>query len=167
MKKILLIAGLGIACLLLPLKKNFAQNAAQAATNRANILSVYKGIETGDLSVMDKFVADDVIDHADKEDIKGLENVKKMLADIHNHITNLKFTVISEATSIAGDFHFTLVRVTGTAKDEGMGMSANTPFDRTSVDVVRIKDGKIAEHWGFEDPKEMMKMMKTMHHDDH
>ena len=57
-----------------------------------NTLAIYKGIEGGDLSVMDKFVSKDIIDHGGMEDIRGLENVKKMLSDIHNHFTNLKIS---------------------------------------------------------------------------
>jgi predicted SnoaL-like aldol condensation-catalyzing enzyme len=31
-----------------------------------------------------------------------------------------------------------------------------------SVDVVKIKDGKATEHWGFTDNAEMMKMQAMM-----
>jgi len=127
-----------------------------------NTLAIYKGIEGGDLSVMDKFVSKDIIDHGGMEDIRGLENVKKMLSDIHNHFTNLKITLITDAASDDGMYHFALARMTGTTKDSSMGMPANTPIDRMGVDVVRIENGMAVEHWSFDDPRDMMKMMQMM-----
>jgi predicted SnoaL-like aldol condensation-catalyzing enzyme len=133
----------------------------QAAKNKANTLAVYKGVETGDLSVMDNFVADDVVDHGGSHgDIKGRDNVKKELADIHNHISNLKMEMIAEATS--GDYHFALVRVTGTSKDDSMGWPANSPVDDTSIDLVRLANGKAVEHWQFMDSRNVMAMMSKM-----
>ena len=35
-------------------------------------------------------------------------------------------------------------------------------MDENSVDVVKIKDGKMVEHWGFVDPGAMMKQMQAM-----
>jgi ketosteroid isomerase-like protein len=173
MKRFIITAAVSLVCLLLSfspgiLLTSMAQTGKtdtlakkpQAALNRERTLAVYKGIETGDLSVMDKFVAEDVIDHGGMEDVKGRENVKKMLADIHNHYTNLRFTLISDATSEDGMYHFALVRMTGTSKEAHMGMPANTLLDRINVGVARIQNGKVTEHWGFDDPREMMKMMK-------
>ncbi|NEU10142.1 ester cyclase [Flavihumibacter sp. R14] len=133
---------------------------SQSTMGRQNTMAVYKGIETGDLSVMDKFVSKDIVDHGGPQDVKGLENVKKMLADIHNHFSSLKLTLISDAVSADGMYHFALGRMTGTTKDATMGLPANTPVDRMSVDVVRIENGMAVEHWSFDDPREMMKMMQ-------
>jgi hypothetical protein len=50
-----------------------------------------------------------------------------------------------------------------------MGMPANTPIDMTSVNVVKIKNGKAVEHWRYIDASQMMQMMQMMHgeHEDH
>jgi len=50
------------------------------------------------------------------------------------------------------------VNVTGTANDNSMGMTAGNKMDDKSVDVVKIKDGKMVEHWGFLDWQDVMKM---------
>lgn len=135
-----------------------AGSTSQAAINTANSNKVYRGIESGDLSKMDDFVAADVIDHGGgMGEVKGLDSVKKMLGDIHNHFSNLKFELVASGTD--GDYHFALVRMTGTTKDAMMGMPANTPVDRRSIDLVKLVDGKVKDHWMFVDPKEMMKMM--------
>ena len=172
MKKMIITTMLSMACLLLSLspgmfftskaqtgKTDTVINKKQADLNRQRSLSVYKGIEAGDLSAMDQFIAADIIDHGGMEDVKGRDNVKKMLADIKNHFTNLKLTVVSEATSIDGTYHFALVRMTGTTKDAYMGMPANTSVDRMGIDVVRIHNDKVVEHWSFDDSRDMMKMM--------
>lgn len=132
---------------------------AQNEKNKENMASVYRGIETGDVKSMDEFLADDAVDHGDMGDIKGRDSIKAMLSDIHNHFTNLKMDMIAEATSSSGDYHFALVRMTGTAKDDKMGMPANSNVDLTSVDVVKFSNGKVSEHWGFMTGKDMMKMM--------
>lgn len=129
-----------------------------AEKNREHMASVYRGIESGDMSKMDEFVADDIVDHYHGQ-TNGRDSVKKMLGDMHNHFSNLKMEILAEATSANDEYHFTLVRMTGTTTDDKMGRPANTPVDESSVDVVKIKDGKAVEHWGFDDPAVMMQMM--------
>lgn len=132
-----------------------AKSAAE--TNRTNTTTIFKGIEKGDVSAMDKFVAADAVDHSERGDIKGLDAIKKELNDMHNHIDNLKFELLADATD--GDYHFGLVRLTGTTKDNWMGMPAGTKIDDKSVGLEKISNGKIQEHWRFADVQEMMKMM--------
>lgn len=139
--------------------KSDAGSASKPISHKDHIMSVYAGIESGDMSKMDEFVADDIVDHGDMGDVKGRDSVKKMLGDIHNHFSNLKMNVVTEATDASGDYHFSLVNMTGTTKDASMGMPANTNVDRTSVDVVKFTNGKASEHWGFVNASEMMKMM--------
>jgi ketosteroid isomerase-like protein len=161
MKKMILAAYALLLCMFISCNdaaKNESSNS-QAEKNKENILTVYKGIESGDMSKMDEFVAADVVDHTDRGDIKGLDSAKKMLGDLHNHFSNLKMEMLAEGTSSSGEYHFTLVRMTGTTKDAAMGMPANTAIDQTSVDVVRMVNGKAAEHWGYVNPKDVMKMM--------
>ena len=77
---------------------------------------------------------------------------------MHNAIKDLKVEPIANATG--DDYNFALVRMTGTTADASMGMPAGTKIDRTFVDVVKMKDGKATEHWGYVDQNEMMKMME-------
>jgi predicted SnoaL-like aldol condensation-catalyzing enzyme len=55
------------------------------------------------------------------------------------------------------EYVFSWLRFTGTTSGI-MGMPAG-PYNMTSIEVVRFKDGKAVEHWGFMEPREMMKMM--------
>ena len=143
-----------------------AQNNAQAEKNAANTQEVYRAIETGDLSKLDMIIDKNVIDHAGPHgDMIGLDSTKIMFREMHEHISNLKMEPIANATG--GDYHFNLVRMTGTTNSEYMGMPANTSIDMTSVNVIKIKNGKAVEHWRYSDPHEMMKMMQMMHGQDH
>jgi ketosteroid isomerase-like protein len=129
--------------------------------NSEHSRAVYRGIESGDMSAMDDFVATDVVDHnaGPGRELHSLDSVKKMLGDIHNHFTDLKVDVVAEGTSSDGDYHFALVKMKGKAKDAAMGMQPGQPFEETAVDVVRMENGKIKEHWRFMDANEMMNMM--------
>ncbi len=159
MKKLSLAA---IALLFTAISCNEApksESSTTAPSHKDHVMMVYAGIESGDMSKMDEICAADIVDHMDRGDVKGVDSIKKVLGDIHNHFSNLKFEAIAEATSASGDYNFTLVRMTGTTKDAGMGMPANTAVDRTNVDVVKWVNGKAVEHWGFASEQEMMKMM--------
>lgn len=128
---------------------------------------VYRAIETGDVSKLDSFIAEDVVDHnanPDGSDLRGRDSVKKMISQIHTYFEDgLKMEFISDAISSDSVYLYTMVRMKGKAKANPWGIPAGTEVDDTSVDVVKLKDGKAAEHWGFmsmEDVNEMAKMMQ-------
>lgn len=139
-------------------------STATSSTNQ-NLLDmnrqVFRAIETGDSATLAKYIGDDAIDHGgapDGGDLKG-KQIVAMLAGIHNDIDNMKFEILEDA---ANDDHvFTLARLTGTTNKPVWGMPANHKMDSKGVDVVRVKDGKIVEHWGFLDQQEVMKMMQA------
>jgi len=134
-----------------------SQTEANLASNRR----VLKAIETGDPGPIDSLIADDAVDHQGPTgDIKGGDSIKHMLKDMHNHIKDLKIDVIADAAN--GDYIFWFSKLSGTTIDAWMGMPAGMKMDDKGVDVVKIKDGKMVEHWGFVDANEMMKHMKEM-----
>jgi predicted ester cyclase len=131
---------------------------SQAEKNKASSEVIYKAIETGDVSHLDSVIAKDFVDHAgEKGDVKGIDSLKKMFAQMHNEINDLNIEEIANATD--GDYNIALIRMTGTTAKAMMGMPAGTKLDMKSVEVVKIKNGKATEHWGYMDPKDMMKMM--------
>jgi ketosteroid isomerase-like protein len=129
-----------------------------ANDNLAKNRSIYKAIETGDSATINSLIADDAVDHQgpNGKDIKGGNNIKHWLTDMHNHVKDLKFDVLSDATK--GDYIFAMVDMRGTASDSALGAPAGTKLDGKSVDVVKISNGKMVEHWGFVDPNMMMQM---------
>ena len=136
-----------------------------AKKNTEKMKAVYRTIETGDVSGLDSLIAEDVVDHnanPDGTDIKGRDNVKKMLAEIHTYFDNLKMEYMSDATTVDGEYQFALVRMKGKAKANPWGMPVGMDMDDTSVDVVKIRDGKATEHWGFMSMGDFQEIMKGM-----
>jgi len=134
--------------------------------NHENMQEVYRAIETGDVSKLDSIMADDVVDHnanTDGTDAKGRDSVKKMISSIHTYFEDgLKMDVLSDATSADGNYHYTTVRMKGKAKANPWGMPVGQDVDDTSVDVVKLKDGKATDHWGFMSNGDISEMMKKM-----
>jgi len=131
-------------------------------TNLANNQKVYKAFETGDRAVLDSFISNEAVDHSGPNGttISSGDSIKTMLADMHNHVKDLSFTIISAAAN--EEYIFTYSQMKGTATDSAWGMAPGTKIDQKAVDVVRVKDGKMVEHWGFVDQNEMMKQMQSM-----
>jgi ketosteroid isomerase-like protein len=121
---------------------------------------VYKAIQTGDSAFIRSVIADDAVDHQAPNggEIRGGDAITHMLADMHNHFKDMNLEVVSDAAR--GDYVFSMVHVKATATDNSQGMPAGTSMDNNQVDVVRIKDGKMVEHWGFLNWADVMKMMQ-------
>jgi ketosteroid isomerase-like protein len=134
--------------------------------NHENMLQVYSTMETGDVSKLDSIIADDVVDHnanPDGSDLKGRDSVKKMLGSIHTYFEDgLKVDMLSDATSPDGEYHFSLIRMKGKAKANPWGMPVGQEIDDTNVDVVKLKNGKATDHWGFMSNGDINEMMKKM-----
>lgn len=154
-----------ISCSNAPSSTPAGTTSSQTDINMANNLKIYKAIQTGDMSAIDTLIASDAIDNdgPNGTEVKGRDSIVKMLGDMHNHIKDLKFDVITSAAN--DDYVFSLVHVTGTSADSSMGMPGKS-FDEKLVDVVKLKDNKFYEHWGFTDDvqvsKEMMEMRDKM-----
>ena len=157
MKKLILTSVGIIFCVVMSSAQN--NNNQQQKHLNPNSSKVLKAIETGDVSGLDEIMDKDIIDHrGGKGDVIGIDSVKKLFTDLHDHIDNLHLESIADATD--GDYHFNLNRMTGTTNSEFMGMPANTKIDITAVQVVRLKNGKSVEHWTFNQPADVMKMMQ-------
>ena len=121
--------------------------------------AVQRAIETGDSATLRKYISTESVDHGgapDGGDVKG-DDIVKMLAAFHKDVDNLKFEVIEEAAS--DDHVFCHVRMTGTTNKAVWGMPAGHKMDYKSVDVIKVKDGKMTDHWAYFEMAEVMKMM--------
>jgi ketosteroid isomerase-like protein len=162
MRQLILLLGLAccmqfVAC---TTKTETSTAVSTNERNRHNFNSVYRAIETGDMSNVDSFIAEDIVEHNPPVgmEMRGRDSIKRMLADMRNHFTNLKFENIATATD--GDYAFALVRMTGTPTDGAMGFPPNVPVNYLSIDVVKTNSqGQATDHWVYLDPRDMMKMM--------
>jgi predicted ester cyclase len=170
MKKFLFPAVTLLLCFFTSCKDTSTSSTSNSTTdssserNLENNRKVMKAIETGDSATINSLIADDAVDHQgpNNTDVKGGDAIRHWLIDMHNHMKDLKFDVIADAAN--EDYIFTLSSFKGTCTDGSMGMPAGTQMNQKVVDVVKVnKDGKMTEHWGFMDPKEMMAMMGGDH----
>jgi len=73
---------------------------------------------------------------------------------MHNHVKDLKVEILNDVAS--GDYVYTWTKMTGTSLDSTMGFPPNQPFSVRGVDIVKFRDGKAIEHWGFIDQQDLM-----------
>jgi len=147
-------------------QENSDSHKAIADKNAASTSVVYKAIETGDVSALDSLFTTDVVDHnggPQGQDIKGKDSVIAMLATIHNYFDGLKLEMVHHATSADGVYHYSTVRMTGTSKENPWGMPVGMKMDDTSVDVMKLKDGKCTDHWSFMSMGDFNEIMGMMH----
>lgn len=68
---------------------------------------------------------------------------------MHSAVPDISFTL--EDFAEAGDVIWVRVRARGTATGPFFGPPSGRPVDFTVIDVARVVDGRIAEHWGVPD----------------
>jgi predicted SnoaL-like aldol condensation-catalyzing enzyme len=129
-------------------------SAAQKNLDAMNV--VVNAFKTGDVSGIDNVVAADFVDHTDKGDM-GRDSLKAMIVQMHKAMPDMKMETIKEVAD--SEYVFQMVHYSGTG--DGMMMPPG-PFDMRGIEVVRMKDGKGVEHWGFVNGAEMMKIMSKM-----
>lgn len=127
---------------------------------KANTPGVFRAIETGNFNGIDSFWADNIVDHnaSNGKEIRGKDSIKAGLQQMHNSIKDLKFNVVANAYD--NGYLMTLSHVTGTTTVAFMGMPANTKMDTYSVEVVKLVNGKVTDHWHYANPNEMMNMQR-------
>ena len=157
MKKFSFIVSAGFVCLLMSCGGKGGGMSAAAKKNLEASQAVTKAFDTGDTSKINDVIAADFVDHTDRGD-KNRDSLKAMIVAWKAASKDSKTEVIKELAD--DDYVFSWLRFTGTS-DGSMGMPAG-PYDMSSIEVVKFKDGKAIEHWGFMEMREMMKMMANM-----
>jgi hypothetical protein len=165
MKKLLFLTIAGLVCLA---SCNDNSSTGTSSDNsaadkaKANNRAVLKAIESGDVSKLDSYIAKDGIDHAGAGgmmEVKGLDSIKKDLGSMKQDFSEINFDIQQEAVN--GDYLFVLAKMTGTTSaNPGHGLPPNQKIEMSGVDVLKFNsEGLLTEHWTFNDPRDMMKMM--------
>lgn len=119
--------------------------------------TVYRALETGNFTNIDTLWAEDIVDHGDK-DIKGKASVTAALVKMHKDLKDIKLEVLANAYD--NGYLFTLSRLTATTVNEWNGRPANSKIDDIGMEVVKVRDdGKVTDHWHYDDVSEIVKMM--------
>jgi steroid delta-isomerase-like uncharacterized protein len=122
---------------------------------------IYSLISKHDLDGFMDLVAEDMVEHEDlpfPEAPEGKAGVRALFQSMFDAFPDFEMTI--EDTIAEGDKVVTRVRATGTHQGEFMGIPATgRRIDVPLIDVARIRDGKIAEHWGVMDSASMMQQL--------
>ena len=110
---------------------------------------VQDGIGRGDESVLDAFVAEDLVEHQ-RGNPAGLDGAKQVARTLHRWMTGFSLTV--QDIAVSGDTVWTRNRASGinTAAVMGYGPSGRA-VEVDVIDIGRFADGKMVEHWGIAD----------------
>jgi steroid delta-isomerase-like uncharacterized protein len=118
-------------------------------------------ISSGQLDLIDELTTDDLVDHEEglPGQPSGKEGVKFFVNAMRDAFPDIQAKT-TEPTLTDANLEAARVVLTGTHKGELMGVA---PTDRNvefeSVDIIRVEDGKVAEHWGVTDVMSLMQQL--------
>lgn len=137
---------------------NTSSMSEKAKKNLENARAVAKSFETKDISKLNDYIADDVVDHAAPGgESRGIDNLKKMFTQMEGTMSDSKMDIVKEIAD--DDYVFQWMKESWTQTQESMGMKpGNYSFNMIEVSKFNA-DSKITEHWSFIDVNDAMKMM--------
>ena len=111
-----------------------------------------EGFATGDTSVVDELCSPDLVEHQfglSGQGEQALENVREAIRQVHASIPDITYSV--EDFVVSGDTIWVRATGRGTATGAFFGPPSGRPVELTVIDVARVVDGRIVEHWGVPD----------------
>jgi steroid delta-isomerase-like uncharacterized protein len=113
----------------------------------------------GNLDNVDELVTDDVVDHESMPgQPEGKEGVRWFAETMRSAFSDMNVTIDQSLES--GELACAHVTITGKHTGEFMGVPASDkPVEVESIDIIRIEDGKCAEHWGVTDNIALMQQI--------
>jgi predicted ester cyclase len=112
-----------------------------------------EGFATGNADVVDAVCSPDLVEHqfrpSSGDPVHPIEQVKEAIRSLHRAVPDLSFTI--EDSVERGDTIWVRVRMRGTASGPFFGPPSNRRLDLTVIDIARVVDGRIVEHWGVPD----------------
>jgi steroid delta-isomerase-like uncharacterized protein len=117
-------------------------------------------LTNGNLDKIDELVTDDVVDHEQgmPGQPEGKDGVIFFVNAMRSAFSDIKATIGPSVES--GDMASACVTITGKHTGEFMGVPASDKsFEIEGIDMIRIEDGKCAEHWGVTDNMALMQQI--------
>ncbi|MER7071821.1 ester cyclase [Terrabacter sp. NPDC000476] len=122
--------------------------AAVAALDRI----MREGFMTGDVSVVDDLCAPDLVEHQfglAGSASQAIEHVKDAIRDVHAMMPDSSVELADWA--VRDDTAWCRFVVSGTQTGPFFGPPSGCPVTLTVIDVARVVEGRIVEHWGVPD----------------
>ena len=111
-----------------------------------------EGFATGNTDIVDELCSPDLLEHQFGLSGRGqeaIDKVKRAIADVFRAMPDVRFTVAD--WSEHGDTVWLRVEATATQTGPFVGPPTGRPVRFTVIDVARVVDGRIVEHWGVPD----------------
>lgn len=112
-----------------------------------------EGFSTGNGAVVDELCSPQLIEHqfglAGGSPAEALQHVKDAMRDVHRAVPDIRFVIEDFVQS--GDTIWVRAYAQGTATGPFFGAPSGQPVEITVMDVARVVDGRIVEHWGVPD----------------
>lgn len=111
-----------------------------------------EGFATGNGAVVDELCSPDLVEHqfgTSGTGAEAVQHVKDAMRDVHGAVPDIQFTIEDSVES--GDTIWVRVRGRGTATGPYFGPPSGRPVDVAIIDVARVVDRRIVEHWGVPD----------------
>ncbi len=118
-------------------------------------------IGNGNLDLIDELTTDDIVDHEEglPGQPSGREGVKFFVNAMREAFPDVRLKSI-EPMMTDGDLEAARTIVAGTHEGELMGVAATgKSVEFESIDIIRVEDGKVAEHWGVTDTMSLMQQL--------
>jgi len=128
--------------------------------NAATLRRFYDEVfNKGNVELIDELCAPDFVEHEETPGFETTrEGVKQFVTTMRTAFPDMAMTV--EDVIAAGNKVIARITMSGTHRGEFMGMPASgKSFSVSTIDIVRFKNGKAAEHWGATDTGKMMEQL--------
>jgi steroid delta-isomerase-like uncharacterized protein len=126
---------------------------------KATVQRFYDEMNSGNVEIVDELLSEDFVEH---EAFPGLEPTREGVKQFFGMFRSAFPDLRMEVHDILAEGDRVCVRVTATGTQQGdfMGMPpSGKSIDVAIFDLLRIQDGKVAEHWGLLDAMTMMQQL--------
>ena len=125
---------------------------------------IEEGFNKGNLDALDALFAPNFQEHQHGMVPPNLEGVKGAITYLRSVFPDLQLTI--EDSIAQGDKVWVRITARGTQRGPIRGKPASgKPFAITVIDIARIVDGKMVEHWGVADRFHQMEQLGVLGHD--
>jgi predicted ester cyclase len=110
------------------------------------------GFNAGDLAIADELTSPDLVEHQDfgPDHAAGAEGVRAVIASLRRAFSDFHLAI--EDLVVDDDTAWLRMVATGTNDGSFMGHApTGRPFRAHVFDVIRVRDGRMVEHWGVPD----------------
>jgi predicted ester cyclase len=121
-------------------------------------------VNSRDLSLLDKYVAEKCIIHNSKKELQGLSGLKKICEVLLIAFPDLHITIVKDSEIIQGEMisHHTVFSGTNTGTYKGMPPTGKHAIWNV-VRTAKIEEGKITELWIDSDRLSMLMQIDAVH----